>query len=150
MSGKIPELAEPLVAAEGPAWRGLRYLAGNIDHAIGAVCEAAGAALVLVEICILFAGVVSRYVFNKPLMWTDELANFLFLWLAMLGTVAALRRGEHVRLATLVNSLRPDWRRCVETVGALVLIVFVLEILLPAAQYLASPEIDRIDHAGNL
>ena len=40
----------------------------------------------LAETCILFAGVVSRYVFNSPLMWTDELANFLFLWLAMLGT----------------------------------------------------------------
>jgi len=50
----------------------------------------------------------SRYVFNKPLMWTDELANFLFLWLAMLGTVAALRRGEHMRLTTFVNSIRPQ------------------------------------------
>jgi TRAP-type C4-dicarboxylate transport system permease small subunit len=42
--------------------------------------------------CILFAGVVSRYVFDRPLMWTDELANFLFLWLAMMGTVVALWR----------------------------------------------------------
>ena len=50
------------------------------------------------EIAILFAGVVSRYVFNKPLTWSDELASILFLWLAMLGAVIALRRGEHMRL----------------------------------------------------
>ena len=34
---------------------------------------------------------VSRYVFDSPLFWTDELANFLFLWLSMLGMVVALR-----------------------------------------------------------
>src|SRR5215472_1098683 len=111
MSGETQGLAEPLVAAGEPAWGGLRRLALNIDHAIGSLSEAVGAALVLAETCILFAGVVSRYVFNKPLMWTDELANFLFLWLAMLGTVAALRRGEHMRLTTFVNSIRPQWSR---------------------------------------
>src|SRR5215470_13640109 len=111
MTSDIPELAQPLVGVEEPGWVGLRRVALQIDYAIGTLCEAAGAALVLVETCILFAGVVSRYVFNKPLMWTDELANFLFLWLAMLGTVAALRRGEHMRLTTFVNSIRPQWSR---------------------------------------
>jgi predicted phage terminase large subunit-like protein len=103
---------------------------------IGTVSEAAGAGLVLAETCILFAGVVSRYVFDNPLMWTDELANFLFLWLAMLGTVVALRRNEHMRLTTLINSLSPKRGQWLSTVGALVVIVFVLEILVPAAQYL--------------
>src|SRR5215471_14829400 len=103
MTSDTPELAQPLVGAEGPVRIGLRRLALNIDGAIGTSCEAAGAGLVLAETCILFAGVVSRYVFNRPLMWTDELANFLFLWLAMLGTVVALRRNEHMRLTTLIN-----------------------------------------------
>jgi TRAP-type C4-dicarboxylate transport system permease small subunit len=136
MSSGAPELAEPLVIAEGPARVGLRYLARKIDGAIGVLCEAAGAALVLAETCILFAGVVSRYVFSRPLMWTDELANFLFLWLAMLGMVVALRRNEHMRLMTLINSLSPKRGQWLTTVGALIVIVFVLEILLPAAQYL--------------
>jgi len=135
MSSQTPELAQPLVATDSPTW-GLRRHALYADRAIGVFCEAFGAALVLAETCILFAGVVSRYVLSKPLMWTDELANFLFLWLAMLGTVVALRRAEHMRLTTFLNSMRPQWSRYLETVGSLVLIVFVLEILLPAAQYL--------------
>jgi len=73
-------------------------------------------------------------------MWTDELANFLFLWLAMLGAVVALRRNEHMRLTTFVNSAGPEWGRYLGTVGSLVLIVFVLEILLPASQYLEVQE----------
>ena len=136
MTSDLPELAQPLVDAEGPAWVGFRRLARKIDLAIGTLSEAAGAALVLAETCILFAGVVSRYVFDNPLMWTDELANFLFLWLAMLGMVVALRRNEHMRLTTLINSLSPSRGQWLSTVGALVVIVFVLEILLPAAHYL--------------
>ena len=136
MSTEAPECASPIAAAREGAWAGLRRRALVADCTIGVLAEAIGAALVVTEICILFAGVVSRYVFDSPLMWTDELANFLFLWLSMLGTVVALRRGEHMRLTTFVNSLRPQWGRWLGTVGALVVIVFVLEILLPAAQYL--------------
>ena len=66
----------------------------RLDDALGWLTEIPAAALVVAEIAILFAGVVSRYVFNKPLTWSDELASVLFLWLAMLGAVIALRRGE--------------------------------------------------------
>jgi TRAP-type C4-dicarboxylate transport system permease small subunit len=129
-------LAPAITDANEISWAGLRRRALILDRTIGTVAEALGAGLVVAETCILFAGVVSRYVFNRPLMWTDELANFLFLWLAMLGTVVALRRGEHMRLTTFVNSLGPQWRRLLGAVSALVVIVFVLEILLPATQYL--------------
>jgi len=100
------------------------------------VTELPAALLVVLEIVILFAGVVSRYVFNKPLTWSDELASILFLWLAMLGAVIALRRGEHMRLTTFVNMLRPEWRAWVETFSALVVIVFVLLLLEPSWTYI--------------
>src|SRR5206468_2191359 len=57
----------------------------RIDNALGWITEVPAAILVVAEIVILFAGVVSRYVFNQPLTWSDELASILFLWLAMLG-----------------------------------------------------------------
>jgi tripartite ATP-independent transporter DctM subunit len=126
---------EPAIAAE-TSWDAIRRGALKVDFVIGTAAEAVGAMLVLAETCILFAGVVSRYAFNSPLMWTDELANFLFLWLAMLGAVVAFRRDGHMRLTTLINSLSPQRGRWLGTVGALIVIAFVLEILLPAAQYL--------------
>jgi TRAP-type C4-dicarboxylate transport system permease small subunit len=88
--------------------------------------------LVLAETCILFAGVVSRYVFNSPIIWTDELATFLFLWLAMIGAAVALRRDGHMRLTTFVSWVGPQWGSWLATLASLVLIVFVLEILVPA------------------
>ena len=78
--------------------------------------EGVGAILVALEIVVLFAGVVSRYVFHAPLTWSDELASILFLWLAMLGAVIALRRGEHMRLTAIVQRAPPGAR--VKTVAA--------------------------------
>ena len=108
----------------------------GVDRALGWVTEVPAALLVVAEIVILFAGVVSRYVFNKPLTWSDELASVLFLWLAMLGAVIALRRGEHMRLTTFVSALRPQWRAWVDTVSALIVIVFVLLVLSPSWEYI--------------
>jgi TRAP-type C4-dicarboxylate transport system permease small subunit len=97
----------PLVVADAANWIGLRRAASVLDRAIGTVCEVIGSTLVLAEVVILFAGVTSRYVFDRPLFWTDELANTLFLWLAMLGVVVALRSNGHMRLTTLVAWLPP-------------------------------------------
>src|SRR5450631_2314585 len=110
----------------------------GVDRALGWLTEVPAALLVVAEIAILFAGVISRYVFNKPLTWSDELASVLFLWLAMLGAVIALRRGEHMRLTTFVGMLRPQWRAWVDTVSALIVIVFVLLILSPSWEYITN------------
>ena len=97
--------------------------------------EAIAATLVVVEVVILFAGVVARYVFAAPLLWSDELAGALFLWLAMLGAAIALWRGEHMRLATLVGLASPRWRARMEVLANAIVMVFVLEIIGPAYAY---------------
>jgi TRAP-type C4-dicarboxylate transport system permease small subunit len=124
MSTEASRLGAPVdddLAARG----GVRRLALAVDRAIGVAAELAGAVLVLAEIVILFSGVVSRYVFNSPLIWSDELANFLFLWLAMCGTIVALRRDEHMRLTIVVGSVAPRWGDRLNAVAALVVIAFV-------------------------
>jgi tripartite ATP-independent transporter DctM subunit len=104
----------------------------RFDRALAALTEWPAAALVALETLILFAGVISRYVFNAPLTWSDELAAILFLWLAMLGAVIALRRDEHMRLTTFLGLMRPRRRAWVETLGVVVIVVFALTMLEPA------------------
>ena len=123
-------------APTGMAWGGVRRTAFAIDMLVGRAAEFIGAVLVLAETCILFAGVVSRYVFDSPIMWTDELATFLFLWLAMFGSVVALRHDGHMRLTTFVSWCGPGWGNWLGTVAELVVIVFVLEIIFPIQAYL--------------
>ena len=67
-------------------------LGARLDHWLGFCVEIPAAFLVLAEIITLFAGIVARYVVHRPITWSDEVASSLFLWLAMLGAVVALRR----------------------------------------------------------
>ncbi len=127
---------------------GLRHAAFLLDRGIGVVTESVGAVIVVAETLILFAGVVSRYVFNSPLFWTDELANFLFLWLSMLGTVVALRADGHMRLTTLVGWVRPSLGSWFNSVSALVVIAFVLQILGPAFTYLDEQQYTELTSLG--
>src|SRR5690349_3371819 len=109
--------------------------AARLDAALAWITEVPAAILVAVEIAVLFAGVVSRYAFHSPLTWSDELATLLFLWLAMLGAVIALRRGEHMRLTAIVAMAPLRWRPLIEALAATVVAAFVLLILLPAQTY---------------
>jgi tripartite ATP-independent transporter DctM subunit len=112
-----------------------------LDATLRVVTEIPAAILVLVEVGILFAGVVWRYVLNSPLFWSDEVAGLLFLWLVMLGAVIALRRGEHMRMTAVVSRLPPRAQRFVATLSALVVAIFVAEILLPATSYMVDEEL---------
>ncbi len=52
--------------------------ARRLDGVIGSAVEAVAGSLVLVEIFVLLAGVIARYVFQKPLVRSDEVASMLF------------------------------------------------------------------------
>ncbi len=107
----------------------------RLDRTLALITELPAAVLVALETLILFAGVISRYVFNAPLTWSDELASILFLWLAMLGAVIALRRDEHMRLTTFLGLMGPRRRAWVETLGVVVVLVFALLMLEPAYEH---------------
>src|SRR5436305_4666921 len=110
----------------------------QLDRTLAWITEIPAAILVVVEIAVLFSGVVARYAFNNPLVWSDELASVLFLWLAMFGAVIALRRGEHMRLTALIKLAAPRRQAFLETLAAIVVAIFVLQIFLPAYDYVES------------
>ena len=109
----------------------------RVDRALGSLVEWPAALLVLADIAVLGAGVVSRYVLHSPLLWSDELASILFLWLAMLGSVVALRRGEHMRMTALVSSASPPRRALMEAVATLACLAFLALVVVPAWEYAA-------------
>lgn len=118
-------------ARMNPAARVLVTLNRMVMHAVGAVA----AALVLAETVVLLTGVIYRYALHDPLVWSDELASILFIWLSMLGAVLALDRGEHMRLTAIINQCSEKGRIWLETVAALVVCIFVLMVIHPAVDH---------------
>ena len=114
---------------------GIAWLADRLDRGLGRLVEIVAAVIVFTEIVLLGAGVTARYVFHAPLVWSDELASILFLWLSMLGAVIALRRGEHMRMTGLVARVSPGTRLVLEALAVTAAIAFLLLILPHALDY---------------
>ncbi len=106
------------------------------ERLLRALAEWPAALLVVAEIAVLSAGVVSRYVLQDPLTWSDELASVLFLWLAMLGAVVAMQRGEHMRLTVFAAKLQPETQRFVATLVACLTVVFCAALIWPAWEHM--------------
>src|SRR3954464_5620701 len=128
------ELTEIMAGEVAQAPRRRSGLA-SLEHALGMLVEIPAALLVIAEIVILFAGVVARYGLHRPLIWSDELASILFLWLPTLGAVVAFRRAEHMRMTAVVASARPATRAWLDVVATCAALAFLLLIAWPACEY---------------
>jgi len=128
--------AEGSIAAAGEAMSPRRRsLAASCEVWLAVMVEIPAALLVVAEIVILFAGVVARYGLRQPLIWSDELASILFLWLAMLGAAVAFRRSEHMRMTAVVASAGPAMRAWLDLVATCAALAFLLMIAWPAYEY---------------
>lgn len=106
-----------------------------MDRVLGRCVELIAVTLILLEVVILFSGVVARYVLHVPLVWTDELASILFLWLSMLGAVIALRRGQHMRMTAFIDRVSPHIRLLLEGFALSASMAFLVLFLYPAFEY---------------
>src|SRR3954469_9273608 len=122
---------EAEVAEELPAGS-RRHWAARINAALIPLVEIPAALLVVAEIVVLLSGILARYVFHKPIVWSDELAGILFLWLAMLGSVIAFQRGEHMRMTAIVGMLKPRARAFLDVVAVAAPLAFLLLVIHPA------------------
>jgi tripartite ATP-independent transporter DctM subunit len=128
------ELTEP-AAGEAATSPRRRSLVASLESWLGMLVEIPAAILVVAEIVILFSGVVARYGLRQPLIWSDELASILFLWLAMLGAALAFRRSEHMRMTAVVASTKPSTRAYLDVVATCAALAFLVLIAWPAYEY---------------
>ncbi|MEP9376383.1 TRAP transporter large permease subunit [Aquabacter sp. CN5-332] len=98
--------------------------------------EAIAAALLLAVVSLLLVGATSRYFFALPVVWIDEVSSVCFIWLAMLGSIIALDRNEHLRLTLVVRALPDGTRGFVETLALLLIAAFLIALAYPAIDYM--------------
>jgi tripartite ATP-independent transporter DctM subunit len=127
-----------LVEEAGIEQRRLTGVEGALQKAeqwLGSIVAAAAAVLVVTEIIVLFTGVSARYLFQKPIIWSDELAGILFLWLAMLGAVVAFQRAEHMRMTAIVGMVNPRRRAFFDVLAVAAPLAFLALVLQPACDF---------------
>jgi TRAP-type C4-dicarboxylate transport system permease small subunit len=74
---------------------------------------------------LVFVNVVARYAFNFSIIWTEEVSQYLMIWIAYLGAGLALREGRHVALEMLHDRLPVALSRKVRMVVGSLLLAFL-------------------------
>ena len=118
-----------------PRMTGVAGALQKAEQWLGSTVAAVAALLVVAEIIVLFTGVSARYLFQRPLIWSDELAGILFLWLAMLGAVVAFQRGEHMRMTAFVGKIEPRRRAFFDVLAIAAPLAFLVLVLQPAYEF---------------
>jgi C4-dicarboxylate transporter, DctQ subunit len=121
-------------SARPTAWMRLGHL---LDRAEFWFIALACAGIVL----LVFAGVLSRFVFAQPMAWSEELARYLFLWAALVGAAAGCRNNQHGGIPLLVDKFSKSWQRAVEIfVATLVAVVLAVLVWQSAASTYKFPK----------
>lgn len=124
------------IALPSPA-SGWRKAVVGLNKALKPIVAIPAALLVVAEVIVLLVGIVSRYVLHAPIVWSDELAGILFLWLAMLGSVVAFQRAEHMRMTAVIGMIRPEARLFLDVFATAASLAFLLLVIHPAFEFAA-------------
>lgn len=71
------------------------------------------AALLAAVVAVVFGGALARFA-GTPQIWTEELAQVLFVWLAMLAADYTLQRAGHFRIDLLTRLLPVPLQRALD------------------------------------
>jgi TRAP-type mannitol/chloroaromatic compound transport system permease small subunit len=86
--------------------------------------------LVFVMIGILLYSAFMRTGFNRPPLWTVEMAQFLLTAYYILGGAWTLQLGSHVRMDLLYERWQPRKRAFADTITAVCLITYLVVMLM--------------------
>jgi len=67
--------------------------------------------LLAVLVLDVWLGVLVRYVIPLPLTFTEELARYLMIWMALLAVSSAIAYREHIGVEFIFGKLPPEGRR---------------------------------------
>ncbi len=84
---------------------------------------------------VTFIQVLFRYIFKLSLAWSEELARYLFLWLAALASAYAFKTKSHFALRFLVNRFGKNLQKMTNTLVTFVVALFLAIFVWKAAEF---------------
>jgi len=77
----------------------------NIEDAVSIFEKGLCLLLLFSMVVVVFLQVLTRYIFEAPLSWTDELSRYCLIWVSFLGAAMALREKGHFAVEFLIHKL---------------------------------------------
>lgn len=91
--------------------------------------------LVFAFTALIFVQVVSRYVFNNTVTWSEQAGRYLFIWLVFLGLPILYRHGEHVGFTMVVEKMPRKVQSVIGIVVDLLVMMFAFFLLVQSIRF---------------
>lgn len=108
---------------------------GVIERVFVAVNRWLIIAMMAAMVAMVFANVVSRYIWNYSYIWAEELSQYLMVWITFLGAGLALREGRHVAVELLQDRLSSKTRLATRHLVAFLIIAFLVVLVVLGFQF---------------
>lgn len=101
----------------------------TIEMVIGVICL--GVMVIMMLLNIFF-----RYVLYKPIYYSDELNNYLFIWMSFLSAAYIMGNDGHVRVTAVISLFSEKVRIWIKLVMDIVMIVVFSSYIWPSVRML--------------
>lgn len=108
-----------------------RKFLNNFEVYLGACCFA-------VLMVLLFAQVVSRYVFSRAITWCEELATMVFMWMIYCGVSGSVLKRRHLSIEFVTDLLPFKLRKVVLILDNVITQLFCIYIIFPMTEIIAN------------
>lgn len=98
-------------------------------------------AIMFIMLAILTYHVTMRYLFNKPLIWTDEVTTILQGTIAFLGIGYCFHRNQHTELALLYDKVPKKVQWLFDIITNSVMLFCLFQLIKVSSQYVVKQNI---------
>ena len=106
----------------------MKFIIKNLEEIIAAIA-------ICIVVLAAFYGVISRYILNNPVNWSNELATISFTWAVFLGAAAAWKSNKHIHLDLVYNFLPNVLKKISDWLKILILTIFFVFALYLAIKF---------------
>ena len=84
-------------------------------------------------VVVVLVGTFWRYVLDNPILWTEEAARYLMIWMALIGASISMKRREHLGVEIVINRLPHKAKKVVQLVTSLFVAYFLYVLTVQGA-----------------
>lgn len=82
------------------------------------------AVLLVIMTVLIFFQVLSRFILNAPLAWSEETARYIFIWVIYISAALAVKKQEHIRVEIGLIILKGKARKVAYILSDIIFLIF--------------------------
>lgn len=114
-----------------------------IDKMIEIFCTA----IMVIMTVLVSWQVFTRYVFNKPSTVTEQLCQYLFIWLVLFGSAFIFGKREHMQIVFIKDKLPAKLGMVCDIIQEITVFIFTLGILIVGGYQSSMRQMAQVDAA---